>query len=169
MPLVYLGLGGNRGDAAATLRAAFAELSLLLKEARLSSLWISRARYYEAQPDFVNAVCGGETTLSPTELLGELHRIEARFGRNRVEEIRKGPRSLDLDILLYGNRLVVQENLVIPHVGLKERKFALLPLLELDPGIIDPASGRPFMEYLAALPPQGIYQLDAGRYDLVGA
>ena len=159
MSLVYLGLGANVGDGAATLRAAFAELSSLLVEARLSSLWGSKAMYFEDQPDFVNAVAGGETSLPPLELLRAVNAIEARFGRDRRCERPKGPRSLDIDILLYGDLLLREPELVIPHAGLRERRFALQPLLELDPKLRDPASGESYAKVLAALPAQGIYLL----------
>ena len=69
------------------------------------------------------------------------------------------------DILLYGERIVTQEELIIPHPGMRERKFVLLPLIELDAGLKDPVSGRLFLEYLAQLPPQGIYPLGQGIYD----
>ncbi|MBL8967182.1 MAG: 2-amino-4-hydroxy-6-hydroxymethyldihydropteridine diphosphokinase [Spirochaetaceae bacterium] len=167
METVYLGLGANRGEAARTIRAAFAELSRLLDAPRLSSLWRSRARYYEDQPDFVNAVAAGETSLSPRELLAAIHRIEADFGRDRSVEISKGPRPLDIDILLFGARIIAESDLIVPHAGLRERKFALLPLLELEPSLADPVSGTPYAELLALLPAQGIYLLDEGGYDLI--
>jgi 2-amino-4-hydroxy-6-hydroxymethyldihydropteridine diphosphokinase len=159
MGIVYLGLGANVGDCAATIRAAFAELSSLLDGARLSSLWGSKAMYVEEQPDFVNAVAGGDTTLSPRELLRSINEIETRFGRDRGCERPKGPRSLDIDILLYGDLTLQEPDLVIPHAGLRERRFALVPLLELDPKLLDPASGEPYAKVLATLPDQGIYLL----------
>jgi 2-amino-4-hydroxy-6-hydroxymethyldihydropteridine diphosphokinase len=165
MERVYLGLGGNKGDSAATLRAAFAELQRFLGEARISSFYESAARYYEDQPNFVNAAASGLTDLAPRDLLAAIHGIEADFGRDRGREINKGPRTLDIDILLYGERLVVEPDLVIPHAGLRERKFALLPLVELAPDLRDPATGVAFSRILAALPPQGIYLLQAADYD----
>jgi 2-amino-4-hydroxy-6-hydroxymethyldihydropteridine diphosphokinase len=160
MPRVFLGLGANLGDPASTLRAAFVELSHLLEGARLSSLWRSRALYYEEQPDFVNAVVVGETSLAPYELLAAINGIEARFGRDRAREIPKGPRSLDIDILLFGELVLEQRDLTIPHPRLGERLFALLPLLELEAGLRDPANGRPFSAIAESLPPQGIYLLE---------
>jgi 2-amino-4-hydroxy-6-hydroxymethyldihydropteridine diphosphokinase len=167
MEEIYLGLGSNLGDSKATLLAAFERLALLLAEARISSFWRSRARYYADQPDFVNAVVSGKTGLSPRELLAAVNAIEAEFGRNRSAEIRKGPRPLDIDILLYGRRLIAESDLIIPHAALRERKFALLPLLELAPGLEDPASGAPYASILASLPPQGIYLLEGADYDLL--
>lgn len=165
MERVFLGLGGNKGDSAAIIRDAFADLRRILSGARLSSLYRSTARYYEDQPDFVNAAVEGLTDLDPEALLASVNAVEARYGRDRSREILKGPRSLDIDILLFGERLIVEPNLVIPHAGLRERKFALLPLLELDGSLLDPASGRPFASILASLPPQGIYLLETADYD----
>ncbi|HRY56370.1 MAG TPA: 2-amino-4-hydroxy-6-hydroxymethyldihydropteridine diphosphokinase [Spirochaetia bacterium] len=165
MAVVYLGLGSNLGDAERSLREAFRELGGILGGARLSRLWRSKARYVEDQPDFLNAVAAGDCALPPRELLAAVNRIEAAFGRDRSRERIKGPRPLDIDILLYGERLVAEPDLVIPHPGLRERKFALLPLLELAPGLLDPASGRSFASILASLPPQGIYLLGHGDYD----
>jgi 2-amino-4-hydroxy-6-hydroxymethyldihydropteridine diphosphokinase len=164
---VYLGLGSNLGDSKATLVAAFERLSQFLAGACLSSFWRSRARYYADQPDFVNAAVSGKTELSPRELLAAVNAVEAEFGRDRRSEIRKGPRPLDIDILLYGRRLVAESDLIIPHAGLMERKFALLPLLELAPGLMDPASGAAYASILSSLPPQGIYLLEGADYDLL--
>ncbi len=165
MPLVYLGLGSNVGDAEGNLRGAFRELSGILSSARISRLWRSAPRYVEEQPDFVNAAVSGETGLSPRELLAEVNRIEAAFGRDRSREIRKGPRPLDIDILLYGDLILAEPELLIPHPGIRERKFVLLPLLDLDPGLRDPVGGGPYSSILASLAPQGIYLMDAGDYD----
>jgi 2-amino-4-hydroxy-6-hydroxymethyldihydropteridine diphosphokinase len=165
MALVYLGLGSNLGDSVATVRSAFLRLRNILAEARLSRLWRSRARYVEDQPNFVNAVACGQTELTPHELLHAINEIEADFGRDRSAELSKGPRPLDIDILLYGTRIIVEPDLIVPHPGLAERKFVLLPLLELSPGIIHPASGEPIVSILRALPPQGIYLMASPRYD----
>jgi len=162
---VYLGLGSNLGDSADIVRKAFGELCLRLRRPRLSSLWRSRARYLTDQPDFVNAVAEGETSLSPRELLAMVNAVEAAFGRDRSKEIHKGPRSLDIDILLYGKKILAEADLIVPHPGLRERKFALLPLLELDPALADPVSGERFERILASLPSQGIYLHDRGGYD----
>jgi 2-amino-4-hydroxy-6-hydroxymethyldihydropteridine diphosphokinase len=162
---VFLGLGGNRGDTAKVIRDACAVLSSFLSGPRLSSLYCSRARYYENQPDFVNAVIVGYTSLNPRELLDAIHRVESDFGRDRAKEISKGPRSLDIDILLYGDSIIAESDLIVPHANLKERKFCLIPLLELDANLRDPVSGDTYMSYLSALSPQGIYLLESSVYD----
>jgi 2-amino-4-hydroxy-6-hydroxymethyldihydropteridine diphosphokinase len=160
MARVFLGLGSNVGDSAATIRAAFAELSRILRTARLSRLWRSRALYVEDQPDFVNAATVGETELPPRELLVAVNEIESMFGRDRSRERVKGPRPLDIDILLYGDLIIREKDLIVPHSGLRERRFALEPLLDLDAGLLDPESGEAYSKVLESLPPQGIYLLE---------
>jgi len=155
----YLGLGSNVGNSAATIRAAFASLETFLSGSRLSRLWCTKAMYVTDQADFVNAAAMGETTLSPRELLVTINAVEALFGRDRVRERFKGPRSLDIDILLYDDIVLREADLVIPHAALRERQFALEPLLDLDPSLRDPLSGEPYAAVLASLPPQGIYLL----------
>lgn len=162
---VWLGLGSNKGDSPTILRAAMDELSAFLQNCRHSGLWRSRARYYENQDDFYNAAAAGWTELSPRELLKRIQEIEARFGRDRRVEIPKGPRTLDIDILLYGKKIITEPDLIIPHPGLAERKFALLPLLELDYTLCHPGLGIPLKELAAALPAQGIYPVNDYRYD----
>jgi 2-amino-4-hydroxy-6-hydroxymethyldihydropteridine diphosphokinase len=160
MARVFLGLGSNVGDGAATIRAAFAELSRILDEARLSRLWRSRAMYLEDQDDFVNAAACGETSITPHELLAAVNGIEALFGRDRRSERPKGPRTLDIDMLLYGSFVIHESDLILPHAGLKERRFALQPLMDLDSGLRDPESGEAYSAILATLPPQGIYLME---------
>jgi 2-amino-4-hydroxy-6-hydroxymethyldihydropteridine diphosphokinase len=157
MARAYLGLGANLGDSVSTINAAFLELSRFLANPRLSRLWSSKAMYVEDQPDFVNAVAMGETELGPRELLAAINAIEARFGRDRGREVKKGPRPLDIDILLYGDALLREPDLVIPHAALRERRFALEPLLDLEPELVDPESGVKFSTIVETLPPQGIY------------
>jgi 2-amino-4-hydroxy-6-hydroxymethyldihydropteridine diphosphokinase len=165
MALAYMGLGANLGDGVAAILGAFGALGCFLGSPRLSRLWRSKARYVEEQPDFVNAVAAGECPLSARELLAEIQRIEASFGRDRSAELRKGPRPLDIDILLYGDAIVAEPDLLVPHAGMRERKFVLLPLLDLAPAARDPVSGESFASILASLPPQGIYLMDTGDYD----
>lgn len=165
MEKVWLGLGSNRGESSAILRAAVDDLRTLLSECRSSGLWRSRARYHEDQEDFFNMAVCGMTDLSPRGLLDKIHEIEARFGRDRSREIKKGPRTLDIDILLYGEKIITEPDLIIPHPGLAERKFALLPLLELDYDLRHPGLDISIQRLAAALPPQGIYPVNDPQYD----
>ncbi len=94
-------------------------------------------------------------------LLEELHAVERQFGRNRQEERRHGPRPLDLDLLLYGGLVIETSDLVVPHPRMEERRFVLLPLLELDGSLRNPRDGRPFAEALAELPDQGVRRMES--------
>jgi 2-amino-4-hydroxy-6-hydroxymethyldihydropteridine diphosphokinase len=160
MVRIFLGLGSNIGDSVATVRSAFVELSSILDDATMSRLRASKAMYDEKQPDFVNAVVAGNTALSPRDLLAAVHGIEDRWGRVRNSERPKGPRTLDVDILLYGDLVLNERDLTIPHASLKERRFALEPLLDLEPDLTDPLSGEAYSTILKSLPPQGIYLLE---------
>jgi 2-amino-4-hydroxy-6-hydroxymethyldihydropteridine diphosphokinase len=113
------------------------------------------------QADFLNLVVCGYTGLSPRELLATVQGIEAEFGRDRSRERSKGPRTLDIDVLLYGDDALEIPELTLPHPGMLERAFVLVPLLELEPGLVHPVSRRPFSESIAAVSGQGIY-LHAG-------
>ncbi len=149
----YVGLGSNLGDREATLRRA---LALLAAEEGVEVLAVSRFREtepvgYADQPPFLNAACALETALSPHALLGVLQRVEARLGRDRAREVRWGPRTCDLDLLLYGDAEVDDPpELVVPHPRLTERRFALEPLVELDPRLTLP-DGRRLEEILRGL------------------
>jgi len=165
MERIWLGLGSNLGDSPSLVRQAATLLGEQLSEARSSGLWCSKPRYNTDQPDFINGVITGLCSLEPCELLDLIHGIETALGRDRNAVPAKGARTIDIDILLYGQRIIAEEKLIIPHPGMRERKFVLLPLAELDSGLLDPVSGRPFLEYLAELPPQGIYPLGQGIYD----
>lgn len=154
---MFLGLGGNVGDTAAIFRSAFGALGAFLEGARMSSLYRTEPRYFEHQPPFLNAVVSGRTRLDPLELLTAVQAVETGHGRDRSREVFKGPRTLDIDILLYGEAVLSLPGLDVPHPGLPERRFALVPLLELSPGLTDPRTGKPYAEYAAALPDQGIY------------
>lgn len=113
------------------------------------------------QPAFLNAAVAADYDGDPYRLLDFVNEVEARFGRKRESERRRGERTLDIDILLFGGRVVADPpRLEIPHPGLLERKFALLPLLELWPGARDPRTGKHLAEAWSALGEQGIYYAD---------
>lgn len=140
----HIGLGANLGDAAATVRAALDALArhdalVLLKASRL---YRTPAWGREDQPDFVNAVAVVATALAPRALLDVLLETEARFGRLRAGGERWGPRTLDLDLLLYGDAVIDEPGLRVPHPHLHERAFALLPLLEIAPDARIPGYGN---------------------------
>ncbi len=141
--IAYVGLGGNLGEVAATLRAATQALGRLpaTRLLRASRLYRTPAWGLEQQPDFINGVVALETGLDPRGLLDALLETERDFGRQRDGGPRWGPRTLDLDLLLHGDAVVEQPGLHLPHPHLHERAFALVPLLELAPDILIPGQG----------------------------
>lgn len=139
-----IGMGGNLGEAADTLQAAFVALEALPATRLLqpSRLYRTPAWGNVQQPDFVNAVALLETSLSAKVLLDALLDIERDFGRDRDHSARWGPRTLDLDLLLYGDAVIDEPGLTVPHPYLHERAFALLPLVEIAPEARIPGRGR---------------------------
>jgi 2-amino-4-hydroxy-6-hydroxymethyldihydropteridine diphosphokinase len=139
----YVGLGANLGDREATLLAA---VDALAAEEGIEVVAVSTLRDTEpvgvvGQPRFLNGAVALDTTLGPRELLERLLAIEQRFGRVRVPG-EHGPRTLDLDLLLYGDERIGEPGLTLPHPRLHERRFVLEPLAELDPRLFVPGRGR---------------------------
>lgn len=141
--IAFVGLGGNLGDPAATLGAALQALDEVqgTRLLRASRLYRTPAWGVEQQPDFINAVAMLETSLGAQALLESLFVIERRHGRVREAEQRWGPRTLDLDLLLYGDAMIDEPGLRVPHPYLHERAFALLPLLEIAADVEIPGRG----------------------------
>jgi len=139
--LAYIGIGANLGDPAARVRGAFAALDALpaTRVVKRSSLYRSEPQGYREQPDFLNAVVELDTGLSADELLSELQGIETRAGRSR--SFRNAPRTLDLDLLLYGSERIDRADLAVPHPRMHERAFVLIPLLEIAPHAAIPGVG----------------------------
>ena len=133
---VYIGLGSNLGDRAANLQEALQRISGLLCIEAVSSIYETEPVEYEAQGWFLNMVIQCATRLSPQVLLEKLQDIEAAMGRQR--DIDKGPRTIDLDILLYGDAVISTGQLTVPHPHLPERAFVLAPLAEIAPGLVHP-------------------------------
>lgn len=150
--VVFVGLGGNVGDAAATLRDALQALDGLpeTRLLRASRLYRTPAWGVTSQPDFVNAVAMLETRRPPQTLLSDLLSIERAAGRDRSGGDRWGPRTLDLDLLLYGDALIDEPGLHVPHPHVHERAFVLVPLLEIAPEVVIPGVG-PARESLIAM------------------
>jgi 2-amino-4-hydroxy-6-hydroxymethyldihydropteridine diphosphokinase len=137
MTRAYVGVGANLGDREATIRAAL--------EALPGLVGVSKLRETDPvgvvdQPPFLNAAAALETELTPRELLDTLLAVERELGRERRE--RWGPRTIDLDLLLYGDETIDEPGLTVPHPRLHERRFALEPLLDLDPELAIPGRGR---------------------------
>ncbi|HEY9253731.1 MAG TPA: 2-amino-4-hydroxy-6-hydroxymethyldihydropteridine diphosphokinase [Stenotrophomonas sp.] len=141
--MAYIGLGANLGDAEATVRAALVALAAL-PETRLlagSRLYRTPAWGRLDQPAFINAAAALETGLAPEALLEQLLALERSHGRERLDGERWGPRTLDLDVLLYGDAVIDSPRLRVPHPHLHERAFALLPLAEIAPQALIPGHG----------------------------
>lgn len=135
----YIAIGSNLGDPVAQARNAIAALKQIpeIQVVTESSLYSSTPMGPQDQPDYINAVVAIDTSLSPLALLDQTQAIELEHGRVRKAE-RWGPRTLDLDIILYGDRVYDCERLTIPHYGMKVREFVLYPLAEIAPDLILP-------------------------------
>ena len=140
---VYIGLGSNLNGPVAQLRRAFAELEQLpqISDAKHSRLYRSKPLGAQGQPDYFNAVLALQTGIEPYELLRQLRRIEEMHGRCRSPETRWGPRTLDLDLLMYGELALQTHELTLPHPELHKRSFVLYPLAELAPDLMIPGHG----------------------------
>jgi 2-amino-4-hydroxy-6-hydroxymethyldihydropteridine diphosphokinase len=144
MARAYVALGSNLGDREETIRAALAELAAApgVEVVAVSSLLETEPVGYLDQPRFLNGAAALETRLPPRDLLDLLLATERRFGRLREGVPAQGPRTLDLDLLLYEDLEIDEEGLQIPHPRLHERSFVLGPLVELDPDIKVPQKGQ---------------------------
>ena len=154
---VFLGVGSNVGDRERNIAAAARALRSVLDEFSQSRLFETLPRYNERQPKFLNCVFCGKTAMGPEELLDQTQSIESALGRDRIAAGWMGPRPMDIDILLHGKRLVSSPRLTIPHPQMKERKFVLIPLLDIDPLLQDPETAELYIDILENLGPQGIY------------
>ncbi|MFC0679143.1 2-amino-4-hydroxy-6-hydroxymethyldihydropteridine diphosphokinase [Lysobacter korlensis] len=159
----FVGLGANLGDAPAAVRGGIDALSRLAgtRLLRSSRLYRTAAWGVTGQPDFINAVAMLETSLAPLALLDSLLAIERDAGRDRSAGTRWGPRTLDLDLLLYGDLAVDEPGLRVPHPHLHERAFVLVPLLEIAPEARIPGVGDAH-ELLARMETAGVQALTYG-------
>jgi 2-amino-4-hydroxy-6-hydroxymethyldihydropteridine diphosphokinase len=152
MEEVLIGFGSNQGDSVAICGAAIRSLSehSAIHVVRVSSFFRTAPVGFLDQEWFVNGVIVCTTTLSPSELMAALQGIERSFGRTR--DVRWGPRTLDLDLLAYGDRVLRLPELTVPHARMHERRFVLAPLVEIHPGWNHPVLGRCARELLSGLP-----------------
>ena len=156
---VYIGIGSNQDDPLVKVRSAFGALKQLphTEFCLASSLYRSHPMGPQNQPDYVNAVVMFQTTLDPLSLLDALQDIEARHGRLRNGQ-RWGPRTLDLDILLHGDKTINLPRLIVPHPGLHERAFVLYPLSEITPDLSIPGNAS-LSALLMACPENGLEKI----------
>lgn len=158
MERIYIGMGSNLAEPAGQLRSAVAAMARL-PQSRL----VGVSAFYQSdsllpgQPRYTNAVAALDSTLAPLDLLDALQAIENEQGRERLE--RWGPRTLDLDILLFGDRLIDEPRLKVPHYHMQERAFVLYPLAELAPADLRLADGRTLANMLEACPFVGLERL----------
>jgi 2-amino-4-hydroxy-6-hydroxymethyldihydropteridine diphosphokinase len=157
----YVGLGSNLDGPAGQVRKALAALAEIpaTRLVRHSSLYRSRPMGPVAQPDFVNAAAGLLTQLEVEEFFAQLRSLERRLGRAAPRE-RWGPRSIDLDLLLFGQLRLDQPQLQLPHPGIVKRNFVLYPLAEVAPELPVPGCGR-VAELAARINPEGLWRLDS--------
>ena len=155
MPTAYIALGANlpgpAGPPEATLAAAAGRLGALGRAVARSSLYSTAPVGLADQPRFLNAVLALGTGLPARPLLDQLLRIEREFGRDRTAQIRNGPRTLDLDILLYGSEIVHEPGLEIPHPRIAQRAFVLVPLAEFASNLVVPGTDRTVQQLLQGL------------------
>jgi 2-amino-4-hydroxy-6-hydroxymethyldihydropteridine diphosphokinase len=159
---VYLSLGSNQGDRVANLRAAIAALAMLGKVAAVSSFYETEPVEFTQQPWFVNCAVALETELMPKQLLGAVLKIEREMGRRRIANQIKGPRPIDIDILLFGASVIDTPNLQIPHPAMHHRRFVLQPLAEIACEERHPVLNKTIRELRDALPSgQAVRKLQA--------
>lgn len=147
----YIGLGSNLGDREATIRAALEGIAELPQTdlLRVSSLYDTEPVGEVDQPNFLNAVALVDTELDPRQLLWNLMLVEKRLGRVRTQKW--GPRTLDLDLLLYGDEIIDEGDLRVPHPEIIRRSFVLVPLVELEPRLVHPGTGETMSSHLSRL------------------
>jgi 2-amino-4-hydroxy-6-hydroxymethyldihydropteridine diphosphokinase len=160
MKTVYLGLGSNMGDRETMLQAAVRELeSPRLHIRRTSPIYETEPMDVPGQPWFLNQVVEAETDLFPLQLLHRTAKIEVQLGRRRLTP--KGPRAIDIDILLFGNAVVTTPKLEIPHPRFRLRRFVLAPLADLAPDLRDPVTRKTIRELLGELRGQAVRKIAA--------
>jgi 2-amino-4-hydroxy-6-hydroxymethyldihydropteridine diphosphokinase len=153
---VFLGFGGNIGNVPDTIRKAVNILKNMdnISLIRISSLYRTAPMYDISQPDFINAVAEFNVNYTPYAILEIIHELENEFGRKRDSQRRYGPRTLDIDILFWGDRIIREESLIIPHKEFSKRKFVLEPMGEIALNYRVPGTQKTIRDFLKACPDQ---------------
>lgn len=155
--MAYLSLGSNLGDRERNIAAALAELRAFRPGLRASSLYRTAPLGVEGQGEYLNCAACLDFEDDPLGLLRRCQAIEASLGRDRAKEGRWGARTIDIDLLVVGALVLDAPGLTLPHPRMTEREFVLVPLLELEPELADPATGRPLAAFLDRARGQGVY------------
>ena len=156
---VYLGLGSNMGDRKSNMDGALDFLSQRLRIKQISSIYDTEPMGNADQPNFLNLVCEADTTLAPTELLALAKAIEAKLGRVRSRP--NMPRPIDIDILLYSDMIIDLPELTVPHPKMTERAFVMIPLDEIAPDLVYPATDKTIHQLKKAITEaQGVMKLE---------
>ena len=147
--IAYLGLGSNLGDRESNIQRALQQLDRHPEIAvqQVSANLPTAPAFFEAQPEFLNACACVQTTLSPAELLNQL--LETELALGRVRTMKNGPRTIDLDLLFYADWVFLTEDLQVPHPGVQERDFVMIPLVEIAPEYVHPVIGETITALLA--------------------
>ena len=151
---IFLSLGSNLGDRESNLEKALSSLSPHVNVVNQSSIYETEPWGFLDQPNFLNQVLEGETNLSPLELIDYVKGIEKEIGRKPGR--RFGPRLVDIDILFYGDQIISEDGLSIPHKRMTERAFVLIPLYEIAPDLVFPGSSQMIKDLVSGLDPAGV-------------
>lgn len=154
MAVIYLALGSNVGDSKHHINKAIELLQRKVADIEKAPIYTTKATGYTDQSDFLNTVIGGETELSPQELLIFIKQVEKEVGR--IKRFRWGPREIDVDIIFYNDEVINQPDLNVPHQRFAERDFVLKPLSDLAPELVDPITRLTVKELLDKLPPSDL-------------
>lgn len=150
MPIVYLGLGSNKGDKEGQIKKALILISNICDIKRVSPLYLTQPVGYAEQEWFLNCVAEVETEADPKKLLSAFKSIEKKLRRTKT--VKNGPRAIDIDILFYADQIVTTKDLVIPHPRLHERLFVLQPMMDLNPEFVHPVFQKTIRELYAQQP-----------------